>query len=145
MPFPTPHTHTAAAAAYAARHGVAALEDQRAVAQALGLLHCVRGPGQQQTGVDDDKGRMAWVHPALAPCKDMEVVVHGYEGAGLDCPALHTALFRVLRGLIDRLGVQTWNLALYNVPLPGHPPPAGPVVARCVLVMLTVISRMAMW
>lgn len=122
-PFPTPAAHAAAAAAYQTRHGVAALDDQLAVADALGLLQCVKAgpPGGEA---------VAWVAPALAPSKDMEVVVHGGQGAGLDCPALHVALFFVLRALIDVLGVQTWNLAVYNVPLARHAPER--IVVRCV-------------
>lgn len=133
--FPTPSAHTVAAAAYEARHGVGWLEDHIAVADELGLLHTVnvhvettQHPLQQGCCVGSAR-HAAWVTPALAPAKDMEVVVCGSAGAGLDCPALHTALYRALRALIDVLGVQTWNLAIYNVPLPGHTP-AGPIMAR---------------
>lgn len=71
----------------------------------------------------------AWIAPSLSPCKDMEVVVSAPPGTSLRCPAFHTAMYTVLRALIDRLGVQTYNLVVYNVPV-GDCHDGGPLLAR---------------
>ena len=38
------------------------------------------------------------------------------QGAGLRCAAFQLLLFAALRTLIDRLGVTTFNVGVYNIP-----------------------------
>lgn len=55
----------------------------------------------------------AWVLPSLTPFKEKETLI---IGSCLD-DDLKDALYAVLRSLIDRLGVESFNLGLYQPPL----------------------------
>lgn len=70
----------------------------------------------------------AWCYAALAPAKDMELVLHARS---LACPALAALLFAALRALIDGLGVTAFNAAALRMAPGGAPSAAGsPVVIR---------------
>ena len=70
----------------------------------------------------------AWCYAALAPAKDMELVLHARS---LACPALAALLFAALRALVDGLGVTAFNVAALRLPPDGAPSAAGsPVVVR---------------
>ena len=72
--------------------------------------------------------RRAWCYAALAPAKDMELVLHGRS---LGCPALAALLFAALRALTDGLGVTAFNVTALRMPPDSAPSSAGsPVVVR---------------
>ncbi|MEW5307702.1 MAG: hypothetical protein WDW36_010080 [Sanguina aurantia] len=86
--------------------------------EAAGLLEVQEGEG----------GDRAWALPSLAPVKDMEVLI---LGSGMASPAFVTLLHRTLRALIDRLGVDSFNVGLLNMGHPATlPPPLSPVNHR---------------
>jgi hypothetical protein len=72
--------------------------------RATGLLRACGRPGAA--------GDVAYAAAHLAPIKDCEVLV---LGSGLDSPAFCRALHAALRGLVDVLGVQTFNLGVLNL------------------------------
>ncbi len=84
--------------AYRAAHGASYFDDLVAVHRSLGLA-VAHGS--------------AWILPSLTPFKEKETLV---LGSRLDSD-LKAALYRVLRCLVDRLGVQSFNLGLYQPPL----------------------------
>ena len=70
----------------------------------------------------------AWCYAALAPAKDMELVLHARS---LACPALAALLFAALRALIDGLGATAFNVAALRMAPDGAPSAAGsPIVVR---------------
>jgi hypothetical protein len=78
----------------------------------------------------------AWCYAALAPKKDMEIVI---QADGMRNAAFHALLFNALRALINQLGVECFNVGILNIRV-GHatngmddgldPPP---IVARCAI------------
>ncbi|HIC90361.1 MAG TPA: hypothetical protein EYP04_13290 [Anaerolineae bacterium] len=75
----------------------------------------------------------------LTPAKERETLLMGEfrpQGAGGVAPALKSAIYRTLRCFLDRLGVLSFNVALYMPPIAG--PANGedwsdfPVIARLV-------------
>jgi hypothetical protein len=97
-----------AAGRYRQRHGSDYFADLAAVHRALGLA--------LDHGSAPDHGS-AIVLPSLTPFKEMETHVIAPR---LD-DDLKSALYLVLRTFIDRLGVQSFNLALYQPPLAETP------------------------
>jgi hypothetical protein len=71
--------------------------------RAAGLLRACAPPGG---------GGAAFLAAHLAPIKDCEVLV---VGSSLGSPAFCRALHAALRGLIEALGVQTFNVGVLNV------------------------------
>ena len=61
------------------------------------------------------------------------------QGAGLRCAAFQLLLFAALRTLVDRLGVTTFNVGVYNIPAgagadgdaSGTVDRPAPLLARC--------------
>jgi galactose-1-phosphate uridylyltransferase len=104
-----------AAIRYRADHGADYFEDLLAVHRALGLV--------QEHGA-------ATILPSLTPAKEKETVIVAAE---LDHD-LKSAIFLVLSTFVQHLGVQSFNLALYQPPL--APVPEGwdgfPYIARIV-------------
>ena len=86
------------ALAYRASHGVSYFDDLVAVHRSLGLA---------------EPHGAAWILPSLTPFKEKETLILGPR---LDSD-LTSALYRVLRCFVDRLGVQSFNLGLYQPPL----------------------------
>jgi galactose-1-phosphate uridylyltransferase len=91
-----------AALCYRARHGTNYFADLIAVHRALGLV--------------TDRGAAA-ILPSLTPFKEKETHIIAPR---LD-DDLKQALYDVLRTFVDRLGVQSFNLALYQPPLADTP------------------------
>ncbi|HVM25674.1 MAG TPA: hypothetical protein VM253_09785 [Candidatus Limnocylindrales bacterium] len=106
------------AASYAAIHGRPLLDD---------LVDLHRDLGLAAAGEDD-----VWILPSVTPIKEREVIVVG--GAGMDerAPAFGAAVSRALSAYRDRLGVRSFNLALWRPPLGPQTPaaswPARPIV-----------------
>ncbi|KXZ43867.1 hypothetical protein GPECTOR_78g55 [Gonium pectorale] len=95
---------TQQAALHAATHsGTSLYHDLVRAHAAVGLARVVR------RGED-----RCWLVAHLAPQKDMEVLL---LGPGLTSPAFQASLHAVLRAMIDRLGVETFNCGALNVPL----------------------------
>ncbi|EIE23757.1 hypothetical protein COCSUDRAFT_63282 [Coccomyxa subellipsoidea C-169] len=102
VPFPGCEALTAAAERYpAALPGADYYGDLIRAHRAAGLLH--------EHAVGDKR---AWCYASLVPTKDMELVV---QGSGLSCPCFQYLLHAALRALIDRLGVATFNVGIFNI------------------------------
>lgn len=61
----------------------------------------------------------------------MELVV---QGAGLGCPCFQLLLHAALRALLDRLGVATFNVGIFNIRCSGDRNSSAPDVGATVLV-----------
>jgi hypothetical protein len=72
----------------------------------------------------------AWCYASLAPTKDMELVV---QGASLGCACFQLLLHTALRALIDRLGVATFNVGIFNVCCSGDRNSSAPDVGATML------------
>jgi hypothetical protein len=115
-----------AAARYRQRHGSDYFADLAAVHRALGLALEHGSPPDSKSSPDrrsppdrrsSPDRRSALILPSLTPFKEMETLVIAPR---LD-DDLKSALYLVLRTFIDRLGVQSFNLALYQPPLAETP------------------------
>jgi hypothetical protein len=107
------------AAAYRERHGTHLAAD-------LVALHADLGLAVEHEGVA--------ILAHLTPRKEREVLVVGGPGMDERDPAFASAVARALLAYRDRLGVRSFNLALWRAPL-GEPGPrwsALPVVVRIV-------------
>ncbi|GAB4820069.1 hypothetical protein N2152v2_007115 [Parachlorella kessleri] len=106
-PFPAIQQEREAAACYDAVHQGSGsyYRDLLAAYEAVGLL--------RQAGTGGDR---AFCYPSLTPTKDMEVCI---QGSHMCSPAFQLLLYVALRALIDKLGVKTFNAAIYNVSLQG--------------------------
>lgn len=109
------------AASYAAIHRASLLDDLIAVHRDLGL----------EVGHSGDVSILAH----LTPIKERELLVIGAPGTDERAPEFAGAVARALLALRDRLGVRSFNLALWRPPLTDDtttPPPGweelGPIV-----------------
>ena len=71
----------------------------------------------------------AWCYASLVPTKDMELVV---QGSGLSCPCFQYLLHAALRALIDRLGVATFNVGIFNIRCGADEKSSAPYLAASV-------------
>jgi len=102
VPLPAELQLDAASAAYRAAHGAEFLWDLVRAHRAVGLAREVAVPG----------GGRAWLLVSVCPYKDMEVSV---VGSRLSDPTVAALTFTALRGLVDRMGMRTFNLAALNL------------------------------
>ena len=91
------------AAAYAATHGTSLADD-------LVAVHCDLG-----LAADGTDGVSVLAH--LTPIKEREVLVVGRPGTDERDPAFSMAVARALLAMLGRLGVRSFNLALWRAPL----------------------------
>ncbi|KAK9814543.1 hypothetical protein WJX72_007646 [[Myrmecia] bisecta] len=109
VPLPAEERAQLAASRYAAVHeGGNYYNDLLAAHDAVGLVRAV--------GTAKDR---ASCFASLSPYKDMEVVI---LGSSLSSHAFQRLFFQVLRALIDRLGVATFNAAILNISLDAQRP-----------------------
>ncbi|KAK9905646.1 hypothetical protein WJX75_003820 [Coccomyxa subellipsoidea] len=120
IPFPGCEALTVAAERYAAAlPGADYYGDLIRAHRAAGLMH--------EHALGDKR---AWCYASLAPTKDMELVV---QGASLGCPCFQLLLHTALRALIDRLGVATFNVGIFNVCCSGDRNSSAPDVGATML------------
>lgn len=68
--------------------------------------------------------------PHVCPLKDCEIFVYGKS---LDSKGFHTLVYSALRTLIDRMGTNSFNMGIFEMPLGNAGTPmGGPVIARIV-------------
>lgn len=95
------------AEAYRSTHGVELVDDLVAVHRDVGLA------------IDGRDGVAVMAH--LTPVKEREAIVVGPLGMDERDPAFGEAVAATLMTLRDRVGVRSFNLALWRPPLDGHP------------------------
>ena len=101
-------------ASYADIHRASLLDDMVGVHRDLGLAA--------------DAGHGVWTLAHLTPIKEREVIVAAPPGSDERDPAFAGAVGRALIALRDRLGVRSFNLALWRSPLDGRWQDFGPIV-----------------
>jgi hypothetical protein len=134
-----PLPEAAAAAAAAAAYEAAALEqrggaaagcyaaDVAAAHGALGLRRTLRVTAPGGGGSGGSSSSSATCFASVAPYKDCECVVHG---ASASSPAFVRLLHIVMRTLLDRCGVVTFNATVSGLSLAPSPPASQDEAAR---------------